>query len=314
MQRPLVSVIIPHLNQPQFLCRCLAALNRQTLNRSQFEVIVVDNGSISLPATEVASFKGARLIQETKAGPGPARNRGVSESAGKILAFTDADCVPDPNWLTVAIRELDTAPRKTILGGDIRILRKHDAQYTAIEAYESIFGFQQKKYIQVAGFAVTANLILQREDFDKAGPFAGIDFAEDMDFGTRARSAGCAFRYVPAMIVFHPARSSLRDLCIKWDRHLNHFVNKAQAQQPWWRIPWTARAFLVFCSPAVHVFKILTTDRVMGLRDRAKAFAILLVVRSYRAWRMITLLKTKRRFVWNSTANMDVAQERDRQA
>jgi GT2 family glycosyltransferase len=227
----------------------------------------------------------------------------VKESTGKILAFTDADCVPDPNWLEVAVRELDSVPSGTILGGDIRILRKNNGQYTAVEAYESIFGFQQKKYIEEAGFAVTANLTLYREDFEKGGPFTGIDFAEDMDFGSRARSAGCTFRYVPQMIVFHPARNSLRDLCIKWDRHLNHFVNKAQAQQPWWRIPWTARAFLVFFSPAVHVFKILATDRVVGLHVRAKAFAILLAVRSYRAWRMITLLRAKRPVVWNSTAN-----------
>lgn len=305
MQQPRVSVIIPHLNQPQFLRRCLAALDRQTLNRSQFEVIVVDNGSTSLPTTEVASFKGALLLQETTAGPGPARNRGVRESAGKILAFTDADCVPDPDWLKIAVREFDTVPLRTILGGDIRILRKDDAHYTAIEAYESIFGFQQKQYIEAAGFAVTANLILHREDFEKSGPFAGIDFAEDMDFGTRARRAGCNFRYVPDMIVFHPARPSLRDLYIKWDRHLVHFANMAQTQ-PWWRIPWTARAFGVFCSPALHAFKILSTDRVVGLNVRAKAFAILLAVRSYRAWRMITLLRPKRRFVWNSTANVDV--------
>jgi hypothetical protein len=122
-----------------------------------------------------------------------------------------------------------------------------------------------------------------------------------MDFGNRARRAGCTFRYVPEMIVFHPARSSLQDLCIKWDRHLNHFVNMAQAQ-PWWRILWTARAFGVLCSPAFHVFQILSTDRVAGLNTRAKAFAILLAVRCYRAWRMITLLSPKRRFAWNSTA------------
>jgi GT2 family glycosyltransferase len=304
MQQTRVSVIIPHLNQPQHLSRCLAALNRQTLDRSQFEVVVVDNGSISLPATEVASFKGASLLRETTTGPGPARNRGVSESAGGILAFTDADCVPDPDWLNVAVRELDNVPVGTILGGDIRILRKDEAQYTAIEAYESIFGFQQRQYIEGAGFAVTANLILHRTDFEKIGPFVGIDFAEDMDFGTRARRAGCTFRYVPEMIVFHPARSSLQDLCIKWDRHLNHFVNMAQAQ-PWWRILWTARAIGVFCSPILHAFKIISTDRVTGLGVRVKAFGVLLALRSYRAWRMITLLRPKKRFVWNSTANID---------
>jgi GT2 family glycosyltransferase len=300
--QPRITVIIPHLNQETYLHACLAALDRQTLDRSQFEVVVVDNGSTTLPTLEVGSFQGARLLQESAAGPGPARNRGVKESTSEILAFTDADCRPHPDWLSAGTQALEFSSIGTILGGDIRILPRDEAHYTAVEAYESIFGFQQKHYIESVGFSVTANLMLRREDFDRAGPFAGINFAEDMDFGERARRAGCTFRYVPDMIVFHPARGSFRELCIKWDRHLSHFANMAQ-NRSWWRIRWTARAFGVLCSSALHVFKIFSSDRIHGMNVRAKAFAILLALRPYRAWRMITLVWSKRRIVWNPAAN-----------
>ena len=51
---------------------------------------------------------------------------------------------------------------------------------------------------------------MRRTDFDKVGPFGGIEIAEDIDWGQRARTAGYTFRYVPEMIVFHPARRSLQ--------------------------------------------------------------------------------------------------------
>ena len=70
-----ISVVIPHLNQPEMLVRCLASL-RQSVRRPD-EVIVVDNGSTTLPAEICASFPGVTLLQEPEPGPGPARNLGV---------------------------------------------------------------------------------------------------------------------------------------------------------------------------------------------------------------------------------------------
>ena len=83
-----VSVIIPHLNQPAFLTRCLASLAAQQ-GAPAFEVIVVDNGSKTLPEAQVAAFETARLMVEDTPGPGPARNRGVGAAKGEILAFID---------------------------------------------------------------------------------------------------------------------------------------------------------------------------------------------------------------------------------
>ena len=83
--KPLFSVIIPHLNQSDQLDTCLTSLDEQTVERTLFEVIVVDNGSILLPEDVIGRHPGTYLLQEIKPGPGLARNRGVQAAIGDIL-------------------------------------------------------------------------------------------------------------------------------------------------------------------------------------------------------------------------------------
>ena len=97
--QPLISVIVPHLNQAEQLRRCLESLRRQTYPVEHFEIIVVDNGSKALPTAEVGEHPNAKLEREATPGPGPARNRGVAVARGNVLAFIDADCIADQGWL-----------------------------------------------------------------------------------------------------------------------------------------------------------------------------------------------------------------------
>lgn len=298
---PLISVVIPHLNQYRDLTACLNSLAAQSLDRSQFEIIVVDNGSSALPRSIVDAHPGTRLLQEPTPGPGPARNAGIAVAQGDIVAFIDADCRAHPDWLEAALRAMQASPGKTILGGDVRIWRDDQTKYTAIEAYESVFAYLQKMYIEEHGFSGTGNLIAHRADFAVIGPFSGIQMAEDIEWGGRARAAGFSIKYVPDMIVYHPGRRSLRELFIKWDRHLQHYVNMAR-EKPGWRLRWLARAAGVLVSPAVAWTKLVTTDRLDGVLPRIKAFGVLAAVRLYRAYRMITLLPAQKGVVWNRQA------------
>ena len=77
---PVISVVIPHLNQPEALEACLSSLEAQSLARCFFEIIVVDNGSVHIPRDIVANHSGTRLLRELQPGPGPARNFGVRAS------------------------------------------------------------------------------------------------------------------------------------------------------------------------------------------------------------------------------------------
>lgn len=111
---PSITVVIPHLNQPDALARCLAALAGGTIEPA--EVIVVDNGSVRLPKEIVNDYPWVSLIKQTIPGPGPARNLGATRAQGAVLAFLDADCQPDPHWLERAAQRLQRDP-DTILAG-----------------------------------------------------------------------------------------------------------------------------------------------------------------------------------------------------
>jgi glycosyltransferase involved in cell wall biosynthesis len=298
-KKPLISVIIPHLNQPKGLEACLGSLDSQTLDRSAFEVIVVDNGSTSLPETVIERHPGTFLLQELKPGPGLARNRGIEAARADILAFIDADCRAHPDWLRSALRALQLSPERTILGGDVQIWQESKTTITALEAYESVFAYRFKLYIERHGYSGTGNLVVRHGDFDRVGPFRGIDVEEDSDWGQRARSAGFTFRYAPEMIVFHPARSSLRELFVKWDRHIRHAANM-EAKHAMWQVRWILRALAILISPVVDWTKVVVSDRIHGASARIEAIFVLVAVRAYRAYKMIGLLSSEKKgVVWN---------------
>lgn len=294
----MISVIVPHLNQPDALEACLCSLDVQSLSPELFEVIVVDNGSATLPVDIVARHRGVRLLQESQPGPGPARNAGAAHARGDIFAFMDADCRAHPDWLAAIHRAFQQVKPATILGGEVRISPSVEGSFTAIEAYESVFGFRNRLYVMKHGYSVTANLAVRRDDFAIIGPFSGIQFAEDMQWGQSAIQAGRQFYYVPEMIVFHPARRSLQELYAKWDRQITHYRNMAQ-RKAGWQLRWFALALLVLGSPAVGAITVLTSNHLHGVSARFKALAVLCAVRSHRTAKMLALLRGQGAVMWN---------------
>jgi glycosyltransferase involved in cell wall biosynthesis len=283
---PVISVVIPHLAQPELLRRCLRSLAAQE-GAPPFEVLVVDNGSAELPAEICAAF-GARLLAEPVPGPGPARNRGADAARGAILAFTDADCVIDPGWLAAIARRFGQDPQVGILGGDVRIALADPDRITAVEAYESIYAFRTRLYIERDRYVATLNMAVRRTVFEQVGPFGGIEIAEDIDWGQRATALGLPMVYEPAARVQHPARPDFAALCRKWDRHLAHFYDEARRRPLWWP-RWIAKAGAVALSPVGETLTVLRSDRIEGGRARRLALEGLIRIRLYRAGRMLSL-------------------------
>ena len=267
-----ICVVIPHLNQPDMLARCLASL--QAGQRRPDEVIVVDNGSSVLPE-QICAAAGARLLTEARPGPGPARNRGVSVATSDVLAFIDADCLADADWLQAAQAAM-ADPTAMILGGDVRIAYADPMHLTRLEAYESVYAYRMDRYIAREGFTGTGNLVVRRAVLADVGSFAGIGVAEDRDWGQRATAKGYRIRYVAGMKVYHPARQRFSELRQKWDRHMAHdFIQARQAMG---------------LSPAAELPRVLLSDRISGVGTRAQAFVGLTQIRLYRAWQMARLL------------------------
>lgn len=294
----MISVIIPHLNQQDYLSRCLASLRDQTLKTTKVELVVVDNGSKFLPR-DICRAAHAQLAREVTPGPGPARNKGVSLARGEILAFIDADCIAAPNWLEVIDAELREGASRRIIGGDVRIAVIDPTKPTALECYEAIFAYRQQEYIERQGFSGTGNLALRREIYDEVGPFAGIEIAEDRDWGKRAQQRGLRTFYVPEMIVFHPARRTFADLVTKWRRHISHDFKEIEPG-PAGKLRWILRAIAVGGSSVFEARRILTSRRVSNWRARWLANLVLIRVRLFRARTMLeSLYSTRPPREWN---------------
>ena len=286
--RPDISVIIPHLNQPQQLAECLESLSGQTLPPDRFEVIVVDNGSRESPATTIAPFEGVRLETESAPGPGPARNRGAAASRGAILAFIDADCIADEDWLKTISGRFAEAGHRVTLGGEVAIGYVDPSRLTMLEAYESVFAYRQQEYIEKHGFSGTGNLAVRRKDFAAVGPFGGIDIAEDRDWGRRALAKGYRVLFVPEMIVYHPARKSMAELQDKWDRHILHAFEERRERR-FGRSRWALLAIAVAISPLADVRRVALSRRIPDFRAKLLALLALFRIRQYRALRMLRL-------------------------
>jgi glycosyltransferase involved in cell wall biosynthesis len=284
--RPLVSVVIPHLNQPDSLRICLQSLAAQDWPAERTEIIVVDNGSRELPDLAALGFPQARLLQEATPGPGPARNRGIAEASGEILAFIDADCRADPHWLSAAVAGLSAPGSTGVVGGDVRIDMRDPARLTPLEAYEAVFAYRQQLYIARDGYSGTGNLAMRREVFDRVGPFGSIHTAEDMDWGQRARAAGHPAQYRADMIVYHPARTDMAELQTKWRRHVAHTL-VMHRQRGRSDLVWAARAGVVLASAAPHALKLMTSPRLSGLGNRLRGLGVLFSIRSWRAREML---------------------------
>ncbi|MCY7357286.1 MAG: glycosyltransferase [Rudanella sp.] len=105
---PEFSVVVPSCKQPNHLLKCLDALSRQKLPHYQFEIIVVDDANDRATEATVRNFtqvfgiEARYLSQPKRMGLAAARNRGWQAARGRIVAFTDDDCQPQPAWLTSA--------------------------------------------------------------------------------------------------------------------------------------------------------------------------------------------------------------------
>jgi GT2 family glycosyltransferase len=207
----LLSVIIPVYRDWSRLAQCLAALERQTLAADQFEIIVVNNEpGGAMPLDRLPA--NARVIDEAKPGSYAARNTGVAASRGEHLAFTDSDCVPEPQWLEAGLAALRARPDARITG-PIPIFAEEGSSRNAY-LYDVHTAFPQRDYVR-QGNCVTANLLVARAVFDQVGPFDECLSGGDSLWNARATAAGVPILYDERVGVRHPARHSVADIFAK---------------------------------------------------------------------------------------------------
>ncbi len=211
--KPFVSIIMPVYNDGERLRLCLAALEKQTYPADRFEVIVIDNGSKQSPEAIVKEFPHAKFFLETRPGSYCARNKGLQEAQGDMLAFTDADCVPKPTWLENGIEAFQREPNAGLVAGRIDVFFRDPKKPSFVEVYESVRAFPQKSYIDDHHYGATANMITSRANMNQIGPFNdALKSSGDKDWGNRVYKSGMKLIYADDAIVEHPARYSWSEL------------------------------------------------------------------------------------------------------
>lgn len=208
-----ISAIIPVYNDLAGIIPLLTSLVDQTHPKEAYEVVIVDNGSTDETPNVVKQFQGEypdviRLVTEKQIqGSYAARNRGIQVARGEILAFTDADCVPESTWIAEGVRALRR--HSAACGGGRIVFTYQSGTPNVYEYFDSARKLNQKAYVENASFAATANFFARKELFEKYGLFRSeLISSGDYEFGRRVTQAGEKMIYIPDAIVHHPARTT----------------------------------------------------------------------------------------------------------
>lgn len=204
---PSVGVVIPVYNDWQRLQRCLEALAAQNYPRERLHVRVVDNGSNDWPSQPSFPLP-LEVIVHPHPGSYGARNRAALDWAVDVLAFTDADCQPDPDWIKAGVKALQCSDRQRRLVAGRIVLESHAPGYpSAGEQLDQILGFDQARTVRRAGFGVTANLFVAQACFQELGGFhRRTHSGGDREFCHRAVAGGAVLLFEASAVVRHPAR------------------------------------------------------------------------------------------------------------
>ncbi len=277
-QTPDIAIIIPHYNDVDRLERCLIELMKNDLQGA--EVLVVDNNSPNPPDRLHDAFPAVRFLGEAEKGAGPARNRGVQESTAPVLAFIDADCVPDTNWVAMA---RVVAPKADLIGGRVDVFDETPPPRSGAEAFEKVFAFDFKNYIEVQGFSGSGNLVTTRAVFEDVGPFRTV-VSEDSDWSYRATAKGYKLIYEDGLRVSHPSRSDWAALRRKWLRLTQESFALLQSNRPGplGRLRWALKALAMPASALVHLPRLMRSHKLDNQGERLRGVVTLARLRLLR--------------------------------
>lgn len=222
---PMVSVVVPIYNGEADLPDLISCLVSQTYPQDRVEYFLVDNnssdrtGKILKQAAEIHPIQICPL-QETKIQSSyAARNTGIRAAVGEILAFTDADCRPQPQWLksliqpfsnqevVIAIGEITGLPGKTLL-------EQHAAKQETLSQKHTLAH-------PFCAYGQTANLAIRHSALEKVGLFRPyLTTGGDADICWRILKTNIGrWEFVPEAVVQHRHRATFAELSSQWRRY-----------------------------------------------------------------------------------------------
>ena len=187
----MISVIIPTYNEEKNIGACIGAVYNQTLSRSEFEIIVVDGNSKD-KTVEIAQSLGATVIQQKSKGVGGARNDGAHIAYGNVIVTTDADCLPDKDWLLNIKKNFDeaeivglTGPYHPNIPEDMSIVESY--------TYRILFRWMNSlRWVvhSVYPHLIGANAAFKKDVFLVINGYSDLPYSDDVEIAKRLKKQG----------------------------------------------------------------------------------------------------------------------------
>ena len=213
-----ISVIIPTYNRKSELQTLLHSLNSQTVPPTHLEIIVVDDGSTDGTTEWLLKHKDEfnvpiSLYTQVRGGPGAARNAGMEKAKGDIFAFTDTDCIAQPEWLASLIEPF-TSEKIGAVGGSEII---NDSDPLLMRCFHYLMtaplttgGLRGKRGKRLAHFYPrTFNMAISRKVYQQTGGFKPLFQAEDIELSYRIKQEGFKLVYEDSARVYHKRRNTV---------------------------------------------------------------------------------------------------------
>ncbi|MBI3758021.1 MAG: glycosyltransferase [Deltaproteobacteria bacterium] len=205
---PKVSVVVCAYNADRTMAACLTSLEK--LNYQNYEVIVVNDGSTDRTRSISEQFDFIHLINQENKGLSAARNVGIAAATGEIVAFTDSDCVADPDWLTYLVGTFLRTGRSAVGGPNFpppeETLVPSAVAVSPGGPTHVLLNDEVAEHIPGCNMAFKKKALEEIAGFDPVFRAAG----DDVDLCWRLQNAGYPIGFSPAAIVWHFRRNTVK--------------------------------------------------------------------------------------------------------
>jgi glycosyltransferase involved in cell wall biosynthesis len=208
---PRVSVVVCAYNAERTMDACLASL--ELLNYPDYEVVVINDGSRDRTLEIAESYGYCRIISQPNKGLSVARNVGAEAATGEIVAYTDSDCVADPDWLTYLVAKME-ASGLAACGGPNFPPPEDNLVPAAVAVAPGgpthvLLSDEVAEHIAGCNMAFRRQALLDLGGFDPVYRAAG----DDVDMCWRFQDAGYVIGFSPAAVVWHFRRNTVKAYC-----------------------------------------------------------------------------------------------------
>lgn len=214
--QPTVTVIVPVRNGEPTIEPLLESLQRLDYDRKNVEVIVVDGNSTDKTRDIVKKYP-VKLVVEKNKGLNAARNTGIKNSNGEIIAFTDCDCVVPSNWITKIVENFKDSQVSCVGGSAKGVCIDFISEYADNSIVPLMPSFKKRKELNMVKpflrHPAGCNMAFRRKVAEEVGCFdESIQYGfDEVEFTERVCRAGYKMVLDPNVFVWHRHRSTLKE-------------------------------------------------------------------------------------------------------